>query len=73
MTENMKNFIEANKTSKVVFGEMLTSKNKPVFSNKDLESSDRNLYRLKNGKEFILTISDKNSTPDFMPEWDHGN
>lgn len=70
ITDNMLDFMTKNKTNKVVFGEHRTPEDKPISNRSDMERTDRTLYRLDDGTEFILTRTDVHSAPEFVPDWD---
>lgn len=55
ITEYMKEFIDANKKHKVVYGALL-------------EPSGIK-YKLDNGQWFVLSPGDTKSAPDFTPDW----
>lgn len=67
MTDNMKAFIAANKRSPIVYGNAVTSNERSIMTKDDVIFGVR--YRLKNGKQFLVTGDDKNSRPDYEPAW----
>ncbi|MCS6271841.1 hypothetical protein G3489_19390 [Shewanella baltica] len=69
ITDKMLEFMEKNKIKKVVFGEHRTPEDKPISNRSDMERTDRTLYRLVDGTEFILTRTDIQSVPEFVPDW----
>lgn len=68
MTENMRNFIEKNKVTKIIFGEARTSRDKPIETIEDMNDSDRVFYRFEDGESMVLTNEDVNSF-DYKPVW----
>ena len=54
MTDNMKEFMDANNDSPVIFGEII---------------HDELFYKLENGGIYLLTKEDIQSAPDFTPNW----
>lgn len=69
MTPKMKRFIEKNRQFKVIQAERLTSKGKPIQSKQDLDDSDRTRYKFEDRSVITLKTTDKQSAPDFTPEW----
>ncbi|BDA63083.1 hypothetical protein [Shewanella xiamenensis] len=68
-TNKMIEFIEKNKTNKVVFGEHRTPEDKPIKNRSDMERADRTFYRMDDGTDFTLTRIDFHSAPEFVPDW----
>lgn len=69
MTPKMKRFTEKNRQFKVIEAERLTNKGQPIKSKQDLENSDRARYKFEDGSVITLKTTDKQSAPDFTPEW----
>lgn len=72
MTRKMKEFIEHNKSALIISGERLTPEGRKVYVKADFMASDRCRYRFTDGTTRVLLDKDKQSAPDFIPQWSHG-
>lgn len=66
----IEDFMKANENSAVVYGELLTPEGNPLNNGEDIGRSDRTLYRLDDGRQFVVLHSDR--TKENMPRWAGG-
>ena len=69
MTENMRLFVGANKQSNSIFAENLSKSGGEFKNMKDACPLGSALYRLEDGRVFIITRVDRNSATDYKPNW----
>ena len=70
VTENMRKFIDKNKTVKVLEGARLTPEGKQIENTSDMYRSDRTKYRFTDGESITLTKADAQSGAGYHPIWD---